>query len=400
MIYFDHAATTPVSPIVLKKMEPYFSDKFGNPSSIYKIGREAKESLCQARHLSQKLLGADRPGEIIFTSGASESNNLAIKGVAFFASRVLGIKPHLLVSSVEHHSMLDAAKYLEKYFGYELDFIPVDRDGRIDPEVVTKLIKENTVFVSVMYGNNEIGTIQPIVKIGQAIKRIKEDRLAGGRKTPLVFHTDAVQSYQYFDCNVNRLGVDMLSLTAHKFYGPKGVGLLYVRQETSMLPQQQGGAQERNQRAGTENVPYIVGMVKAMEIVDKERGENEKHVSKLCDYLISGVSREINEVELLGPKDVTKRLPHIAAFIFKKVEGESILINLDLVNIAASSGSACTSGSLEPSHVTSAIGFSDLEAHGAVRFSLGKRNTKEDIDELLKNLPSIVDKLRKISPIK
>ncbi|MEI7690015.1 MAG: cysteine desulfurase family protein [bacterium] len=400
MIYFDHAATTPVSPIVLKNMEPYFSDKFGNPSSIYKIGREAKESLCQARHLSQKLLGADRPGEIIFTSGASESNNLAIKGVAFYAGRVLGIKPHLLVSSVEHHSMLDAAKYLEKYFGYELDFIPVDRDGRIDPEVVRELIKENTVFVSVMYGNNEIGTIQPIVKIGQVIKRIREDRLARENKAPLVFHTDAVQSYQYFDCNVNKLGVDMLSLTAHKFYGPKGVGLLYLRQGTRMLPQQQGGAQERNQRAGTENVPYIVGMVKAMEIVDKEREKNEKHVSKLCDYLIAGVLRGIKETELLGPKDVTKRLPHIATFIFKKVEGESILINLDLVNIAASSGSACTSGSLEPSHVTSAIGFSDLEAHGAVRFSLGKLSAKEDIDELLKNLPSIVDKLRKISPIK
>jgi len=400
MIYFDHAATTPVSPIVLKNMEPYFSDKFGNPSSIYKIGREAKESLCQARHLSQKLLGADRPGEIIFTSGASESNNLAIKSAAFFAGRVLGIKPHLLVSSVEHHSMLDSAKYLEKYFGYELDFIPVDRDGRIDPEVVRELIKENTVFVSVMYGNNEIGTIQPILKLGQAIKKIKKDRLDGGSKTPLVFHTDAVQSYQYFDCNVNRLGVDMLSLTAHKFYGPKGVGLLYVRQGTSILPQQQGGAQERNQRAGTENVPYIVGMVKAMEVVDKEREKNEKYVSKLCDYLISGVLREINEVELLGPKNVTKRLPHIATFIFKKVEGESILINLDLVNIAASSGSACTSGSLEPSHVTSAIGFSDLEAHGAVRFSLGKLNTKEEINELLKNLPLIVDKLRKISPIK
>lgn len=400
MIYLDHAATTPVSSPVLEKMEPFFSDRFGNPSSIYKIGREAKESLCQARHLSQKLLGASRPGEIIFTAGASESNNLAIKGVAFYADRVLKIKPHLLVSSVEHHSMLDPAKYLEKYFGYELDLIPVNGDGRVDPEMVLSMIKENTVFVSIMYGNNEIGTVQPIVKIGQRLKSVKKMRLDKGNKTPLVFHSDAVQAYQYFDCNVNKLDVDMLSLTAHKFYGPKGVGLLYVRQGTSFLPQQQGGAQERNQRAGTENVPYIAGMVKAMEIVDMEREKNEKYVSKVCDYLIAQVLEKIGEVELLGPKEVTKRLPHIATFVFKRVEGESILINLDLVNIAASSGSACTSGSLEPSHVTSAIGFSDLEAHGAVRFSLGKQNSVKDIDQLLKHLPSIVEKLRKISPIK
>ena len=400
MIYLDNAATTPVDSNVFKEMEPYFSNKYGNPSSIYRLGREAKESLCQARHLVAKLVGADKPGEIIFTSGASESNNLAIKGVAFYADKVLKVKPHLLVSSVEHHSMLDAAKYLEKYFGYELDFIPVDREGRIDPEAVKRMIKNNTVFVSVMFGNNEVGTIEPITEIGQALAAIKKERLEAGHNMPLIFHSDVVQAYQYFDCDVNKLGLDLLSLTAHKFCGPKGVGLLYARRGVTFLPQVQGGAQERNQRAGTENLAYIVGLAKAMAKASAERAEHEKTVSKLCDYLIERVLKEIPEVALLGSTEVKKRLPHIATFIFKKVEGESILINLDLVDIAASSGSACTSGSLEPSHVTKVMGFSDLEAHGVVRFSLGRTNTKEEIDELMKHLPAIVAKLREMSPIK
>ena len=400
MIYFDYAATTPVSSDVLRSMEPYFSEKYGNPSSIYMIGREAKEKLCEARHTIQELIGADRPGEIIFTSGASESNNLAVKGVAFYADRVLNIKPHILVSSIEHHSMLDAAKYLAKYFGYEVEYIPVDSEGRIDPKTVKKMIKNNTVFVSVMYGNNETSTIEPIAKIGEVISEIKKEREGKESKIPLIFHSDAVQAFQYFDCDVNHLMVDMLSLTAHKFYGPKGVGLLYVRLGTSFLPQQQGGAQERNQRAGTENTPYIIGMAKAMEQVAEKKEENEKFISKLTDYLIDRIKTEIPEVELVGPRDVKKRLPHIASFIFKKVEGESILINLDLVDIAASSGSACTSGSLETSHVTKALGYSDIDAHGSVRFSLGRANTKKDIDELMIHLPKIVEKLREMSPIK
>jgi cysteine desulfurase len=400
MIYFDHAATTPVSKEVFEAMKPYFSEKFGNPSSIYRVGREGKDAVCDARHTAMKLLGAAKPAELIFTSGATESNNAAVKGVTFYASQVLKKKPHIIVSSVEHHSMLDAAKYLEKNFGVELTFIPVDKECRVDPEEVRKSVRDNTVFISIMYGNNEAGALEPIAKIGQVIKEAKDKRQKVNDNTPLVFHSDVVQAFQYFDCSVDRLGVDMLSLTGHKFYGPKGVGLLYVRIGTPFLPQQQGGAQEKNRRAGTENIPYIIGLVKAMELAVNEREANEKHISELSDYLVERITKEIPEAELIGPKDVMKRLPHISTFLFKKVEGEAILINLDLADIAASSGSACTSGSLEPSHVTKAMGYSDMEAHGMVRFSVGKLNKKEDIDEMMKILPDIINKLRKMSPIK
>jgi len=399
-IYFDHAATTPCSKSVVDAMQPYFSEKFGNPSSIYKLGREAKEALCTARHKAQELLGAEKPGEILFTSGATESNNLAIKGVAFYASQKIGIKPHIITSSIEHHCVLDSVKYLADNFGFEITFLSVDKEGRVNPEDVAESIKENTVLISVMYGNNEVGTIEPIIEIGKIIKNAKDKRLKANDQTPLVFHTDAVQAFQYFDCNIERLNVDLLSLTAHKFYGPKGVGLLYVKRGTKLLPQQQGGAQERNWRAGTENVPYIVGMVQAMEEAAKIREKSEKEISEITDYLIERITKEIPDVTLLGPADVKKRLPHIAAFLFRRVEGESILINLDMLGIAASSGSACTSGSLEPSHVTSAMGFSDLDAHGAVRFSVGKLNKKSDVDELMKHLPKIIEKLRAMSPIK
>lgn len=396
MIYFDHAAATPCSKEVMAAMEPYFSVKFGNPSSIYKIGREAKEAIFNAREKAAELLGA-HGREIIFTSGATESNNLAVKGVAFWASRFLNICPHIIVSSIEHHCVLDSAKYLEKNFGFEVTYLPVNGEGLVDPKEVEKSIRENTVLVSVMYGNNEVGTVEPIAEIGKIVATEKANR-QGKSETPIYFHTDAVQAFQYLNCNVDDLGVDLLSLTAHKFYGPKGVGLLYVRLGTKFLPQQQGGAQERNLRAGTENVPYIIGMVTAMENVKKEN--NVKKIAELRDYLEERVTKEIPDIEILGPKDVSKRLPHIASILFKKIEGESILINLDMNDIAASSGSACTSGSLEASHVTKAMGYSDVEAHGAVRFSLGKLNKKEDVDKLMKVLPPVVGKLRAMSPIK
>lgn len=396
MIYFDNAATTPVSERAKQSMCPYFSDNFGNPSSIYEIGREAKSVVEEAREKVAALLGAEAK-EIIFTSGATESNNLAIKGVIFYASQVLGIKPHLIVSSIEHHCVLDAAKYLEKHFGVEVTYLSVNQEGLVDPTEVEKSIKENTVFVSVMMGNNEVGAIEPITQIGKAVAKAKEARKV---ETPLYFHTDAVQAFQYLKLDVNELSVDLLSLTAHKFYGPKGVGLLYARKGTKFLPQQQGGAQERGFRAGTENVPYIVGMATAMAEADENRLENTKKVRELTNYLIERITKEIPEVELLGSADETKRLPHIASFIFKRIEGESILINLDMAGIAASSGSACTSGSLEPSHVTKAMGYGDMEAHGAVRFSLGKNNTKEEVDKLMEVLPGIVEKLRVMSPIK
>lgn len=397
MIYFDNAATTPCSKEVTESMAPYFSEKYGNPSSIYRIGREAKEAVSGVRERAAEILGASSPMEIVFTSGATESNNLAIKGVSFYVSQVLKQKPHIIVSSIEHHCILDAAKYLEKNFGFEVSYLPVNKKGIIDPGSVADSIKENTVIVSVMTGNNETGALEPIAEIGAVIKKARESRKSD---LPLYFHTDAVQAFQYRNLKVDDLGVDLLSLTAHKFYGPKGVGLLYIRRGTKLLAQQQGGAQERNLRAGTENVPYIVGMVKAMEEADQNRANNAKSVSETRDYLVERITQEIPEAELLGSLVNTQRLPHIAAFIFKRIEGESILINLDMKDVAASSGSACTSGSLEPSHVTKAMGYGDMEAHGAVRFSLGIHNTKEEVDKLMEALPGIVDKLRAMSPIK
>jgi cysteine desulfurase len=399
MIYFDHAATTPIDPEVRKNMCTFLNEKFGNPSSIYKIGREAKEIVEDARIRAAKILGA-QSREIIFSSGATESNNLAIKGVFFYATQELGIKPHIIISSIEHHCVLDAVKYLEKYFGAEVTYLSVNKEGIVDPNEVGSAIKDNTIMVSVMAGNNEVGSLQPIGDIGKVVKEANEQRKKAGNNTKIYFHTDAVQAFQYFKTKVDELGVDLLSLTAHKFYGPKGIGLLYVRKGTKILAQQHGGAQENRWRAGTENVPYIVGMVKAMELADVQRDKKEEEVAKICDYLIERVVKEIPEVDLLGPKEVKNRLPHIATFIFKRVEGESILINLDMVGIAASSGSACTSGSLEPSHVTRAMGYSDLSAHGAVRFSVGALNKKEDVDALMKHLPKIVDKLRAMSPFK
>lgn len=400
MIYFDHAATTPVAEEVLNAMKPYFSEKFGNPSSIYTLGREARDSICEARQKVANILGASKPNEIIFTSGATEANNLAIKGTVEHSAKIIGKPPHIITSSIEHHCVLDSVKYLERMFGVEVTYLPVSKEGLINLNELKNAIKDNTVLISVMMGNNEMGAIQPIAEIGRIIKKIKLEREKGSSKIPLVFHTDAVQSFAFLPVNVNELGVDMLSLTAHKFYGPKGVGLLYVRTGTVFSPQQQGGAQERGRRAGTENVPYIVGMAKAMEEAHKSRKEYSVKTADITNYLISKITKEIPKAELIGPKDKNNRLPHIATFLFKEVEGESVLLNLDMLGIAASSGSACTSGSLEPSHVTRAMGYDDLSAHGAIRFSLGKLNKKDDVDVLMKNLPKTIDKLRAMSPVK
>jgi len=399
MIYLDNAATTPIDKAVRKEMCGYFSDVWGNPSSIYAKGREAKAALEDARERAAKLIGA-KPSEIIFTSGATESNNLAIMGVAEAAAHTLRNRPHIITSSIEHHCVLDTVKHLEKSYGAEITILPVNSEGLVNPTDVAAAIKENTALVSIMYGNNEVGSVQPITAIAEIIKTENASRAKAESNLRVVFHTDAVQAFQYLDIDVNKLGVDMLSLTAHKFYGPKGVGLLYAKSGTKFKPQQLGGAQERGRRAGTENLPYIAGMVKAMELAKTEITNNKSQITNLRDYLVNRVTTEIPEVEVLGPKDPENRLPHIAAFLFKKIEGESILINLDMVGIAASSGSACTSGSLEPSHVTKAMGFADMDAHGAIRFSLGKMNTRDDIDELMNHLPSIVEKLRAMSPIK
>ncbi len=400
MIYLDNAATTPIDEAVRKEMCRYFTDVWGNPSSIYKVGRDAKDALEKARESAAKLLGAGKSSEIIFTSGATESNNLAIMGVAEAAANILMNRPHIITSAIEHHCVLDVVKHLEKAYGAEITILPVNKEGLVDPKDVVAAIKDNTAIISIMYGNNEIGAIEPIAEIGEIVRGVKEERKKNGNSLPLVFHSDAVQAFQYLDINVQELGVDMLSLTAHKFYGPKGVGLLYVKTGTKFRPQQLGGAQERNQRAGTENVPYIAGMVRAMDLAKQEMVHNKKEIAALRNYLVDRVMKEIPDVELLGPTAPEMRLPHIASFLFKRIEGESILINLDLLGIAASSGSACTSGSLEPSHVTKAMGYEDMEAHGAVRFSFGKMNSKADIDELMKHLPGIVEKLRAMSPIR
>ncbi len=399
MIYFDHAATTPVDKAVLNAMIPFFSERFGNPSSIYTVGRDAKDAVNESREIIATLIGA-KPSEVIFTSGATESNNLALKGVCQSAANILQATPHIIVSSVEHHCVLDSAKYLQKSYGVEVTYLPVNREGLVDPKDVHEAIRDNTALVSVMYGNNEMGAVEPIAEIANVVQVANEERKKNENALKIVFHTDAVQAFQYIDIDVEKLGVDMLSLTGHKFYGPKGVGLLYVKRGTKFTPQQQGGAQERNQRAGTENVPYIVGMAAAMKLSAAERENNRKHTEEIREYVVSKITSEIPDVELIGPVRAENRLPHIAAFLFKHIEGESILINLDMLGIAASSGSACTSGSLEPSHVTKAMGFADIDAHGAIRFSLGKMNRKEDVDELMKHLPGIVKKLRDMSPVR
>lgn len=400
MIYLDHAATTPVSKKVLKEMEPYFSIFFGNASSIYSIGCKARAVVEHSREKIAGLIGAEKPSEIIFTSGATEANNLALKGVAFYTSQVLKVKPHIIISSIEHHCVLDSAKYLEKYFGFEVTYLPVNKEGVVDLEFLKSSIKDNTVIVSVMFGNNEMGAIQPITKIGEIVNEEKQKRKLANKSLPIVFHTDAVQAFQYIDIDVNKLNIDMLSLTAHKFYGPKGVGLLYVKDGVKFLPQQQGGSQEMGRRAGTENVPYIVGMSIAMQEAVKNRNKSAKEVLTLRDYLAKRLLSGIPETELIGPKNSGERLPHIANFLFKGIEGESILLNLDMFSICASSGSACTSGSLESSHVTKAMGYSYMDSHGAIRFSFGKLSNEGDVDTLMLRLPQIIEKLRAMSPIK
>ncbi len=398
MIYFDNAATTPVSQDVLKVMEPYFSKNFGNPSSIYDLGREAKAALEAARRKAAKILGC-KTEEIIFTSGATESNNLIIKGATFYWSQKLNRTPHIITSAIEHPSVLNACRWLKENFSFELTELSVSQEGIINVNELKQAIRENTAIISIMFGNNEVGSIQPIAEIAKIVKRVNNERRMTN-STPVILHSDAVQAYQFLNIDICNLGLDALSLTAHKFNGPKGIGLLYAKKGIKVLPLANGGSQEKRLRAGTENIPYIVGMVKAMELSQKLKAKNQKHIETLGNYLIKRVTEEIPDVILTGPEPGEKRLPHITSFIFKKIEGESILINLDLAGISASSGSACTSGGLMSSHVLLAMGYGDFLAHGSVRFSLGKLNKKSDIDALMKILPSIVNKLKKISPIK
>ncbi|HHV62887.1 MAG TPA: cysteine desulfurase NifS [Firmicutes bacterium] len=379
-IYLDHAATTPMRPEVLDAMLPYLKDRFGNPSSIHSFGREARKALDEARDKIAAIIGAG-PDEIIFTSGGTEADNSAIKGIAL-ARRDKG--NHIITSSIEHHAVLDSCKALEKQ-GFKVTYLPVDQYGLVRPEDVRSAITDETILISIMHANNEVGTIEPIAEIARV-----------AREKGVYFHTDAVQTVGQIPVNVEDLGVDMLSLSAHKFYGPKGVGALYVRKGVRALPFMHGGGQERGRRAGTENVPGIVGMAYALELAVKEMDENIKKVSGLRDALIRGVTERIDHVRVNGHP--VKRLPGNASFCFEFVEGESILLNLDMKGIAGSSGSACTSGSLEPSHVLLAMGLPHEIAHGSLRLTLGRDNTMEQVRYVLDVLPEIISKLRSMSP--
>ncbi|MGE5552966.1 MAG: cysteine desulfurase NifS [Betaproteobacteria bacterium] len=381
-VYLDHAATTPAAPAVVEAMLPWFTERFGNPSSIYGWGREAKQAVEDARERVARNLGA-LPQEIIFTGGGSEADNLALKGVAL-ANRNKG--NHVITSAIEHHAVYDAAKFLAEHLGFEVTYVPVDRHGMVDPDEVRKAITPRTVLISIMHANNEVGTIQPIAEIG---------RVAQEHQIP--FHVDAVQTVGAIPVNVDELHADLLSLSAHKFYGPKGVGALYVRRGVHLVQLIHGGAQERKRRAGTENVPGIVGLAKALDLAVESLQENGARIGALRDRLVQGIMDRIPRTRFNGHP--TKRLPNNASFCFEFVEGESLLLNLDLLGVAASSGSACTSGALEPSHVLLAMGLPHEIAHGSLRLTLGRDNSEEDVDYVLEILPEIVSKLRAMSPL-
>ena len=387
MIYMDHAATTPMHPRVLEAMMPYFTERFGNPSSIYSLAQESHKAVEEAREQVARVLGC-RPTEVMFTSGGSESDNTAIKGVTFAAKQWGN---HIITSSVEHHAVLHTCQYMEK-FGFEVTYLPVDRFGMVDLGELERAITDQTILVSIMLANNEVGTVQPIAEISKLLK----EKSKGSRRS-IAFHTDAVQGAGALDINVDRLGVDLLSLSSHKFYGPKGMGVLYIRRGTPFVPQQAGGSQERYRRAGTENVPGIVGTGAALEMAAQSMESSSAHSRRLRDRLLTEIPRLIPRTHINGHP--TERLPNNANFSFEFVEGESILLGLDLAGVAASSGSACTSASLEPSHVLTAMGVPTEIAHGSLRLTLGADNSDEDVDYVLSALPKIVERLRALSPL-
>ena len=382
IIYLDHSATTPVRAEVLEAMLPHFSLGFGNPSSIYTIGQEARKAVDDAREQAARVLGA-RMSEIVFTSGGTESDNAALKGAAF-ALRHTG--NHIITTAIEHHAVLHTCHQLE-HFGFDVTYVPVDEYGIVDPQSIARAVTDETVLVSVMMANNEIGTIQPVAEIARIVK-------AGAqrRSRTIVMHTDAVQAAGFLDINARALGVDLMSLSAHKIYGPKGVGLLYVKRGTPFEAQNAGGGQERQRRSGTENVPGIVGMSEALRLAASERERVAANCLRLRDKLIDGIFDSIDRVHLNGHP--TQRLPNNVNISFEDIEGEPVLLGLDFAGVCASSGSACSSASLEPSHVLLAIRRSPELAQGSLRITLGRDNTDDDVDYLLAVLPEIVGKLR------
>lgn len=379
--YFDNAATTKLDKEVLDVMLPYLIDEYGNASSIYRLGRDNKKAIEDAREKIAKAINAN-PEEIYFTSGGTESDNTIIRGVAY-ANKNKG--KHIITSKIEHPAVIETCKQLEKE-GFEITYINVLENGIIDINELESKIKKDTIIISIMFANNEIGTIQPIEKIAKIAK-----------KHNVVFHTDAIQAVGSLSIDVKSMDIDALSMSAHKFYGPKGIGAIYIKKGIKFEKFLNGGHQERNKRAGTENVPAIIGMAKAIELAYENLNENNKKITKLRDYYIEQVKKNIPYIKING--DLEKRLSGNINISFRFIEGEGLLLNLDLKGIYASSGSACTSGSLNPSHVLLAIGLSHEIAHGSLRISIGKYNTKEEVDYLVANLTEIVQRLRDMSPL-
>ena len=383
-VYLDHAGTTPLDSKVLEAMVPYFTQHFGNPSSLHSVGQEARYALDEARERVAGVLNC-RPREIVFTAGGTESDNAAIHGVA---TALHETGNHIVTSSVEHHAVLHACQYLESQ-GFEVTYLSVDADGMVQPEAVYNAINERTTLVSIMYGNNEIGTINPISEIAKSVKKRAEEL-----SRTIVFHTDAVQAAGYLSLDVAELGVDLLSLSGHKFHGPKGTGVLYMKRGSPYLPLIHGGGQERERRSGTENIPGIIGLSVALEAADTVRDETSQRCAALRDRIIDSVLQQIPGSRLNG--HATQRLPNNANFSFTGVEGEPILLGLDMARIAASSGSACSSGSLEPSHVLLALGQSAEIARGSLRLTLGRDNTEDEVEYLLGVLVDLVQRLRQL----
>ena len=382
VVYLDHAATTAVHPQVVEAMLPYFGERYGNASSVHSLGREARRAVDGARATVAGILNCS-PKEIVFTSCGTESDNLAIRGVCWMYERK---GDHVITSSVEHHAVSHTCEQMERQFGFEVTYLPVDEYGLVDPADVERAIADTTILISIMYANNEVGTVEPIAEIGEL-----------ARRKGIPFHTDAVQAAGALSLDVQELNVDLLTLSGHKFYGPKGVGVLYVREGTDLLCSQTGGEHEWGLRSGTENVAGIVGLATALRLAEEHREKESERLAALRNRLVEGVLSSIDHCRLLGHP--TKRLPNNANIAFEYVEGEGILLALDMEGIAASSGSACSTGSSDPSHVALAMGVRPELARGAIRMTLGRENTEEDVDRVLKVFPGIVEKLRAMSPL-
>ena len=381
-VYLDNNATTRMREEVLEAMLPYYKDIYGNASSIHEFGRAARHAVDEARAKVASLLGASSPEEIIFTSGGTEADNFAIKGVAH-ALKSKG--DHIITSLVEHQAVLNTCKFLGKE-GFNVTYLPVDKYGIVSPDAVKKAITRKTILITIMYANNEVGTIEPIDEIGNIAK-----------ENGVCFHTDAVQAVGKIPLDVKSTDINLLSMSGHKIYGPKGVGALYIKKGTRITPQMQGGHHEMGKRAGTENVPGIVGLGRAAELAKTEIASEIKKLKELRDYLYKGITDRIEYITLNGHPD--KRLPNTLDVGFKFLEGESIVLNLDMEGVAVSTGSACTSGSLEPSHVLTAMNIDPADSQGSIRFSLGRDNSKEDMDYVLEVLPPIIKRLRDMSPL-